>query len=310
MPACASVVALSRVAIEPGSSPYTFDSSSEQYDFNGSTMQIHDSIVFSDTIRGTRSQAVEQTRQGPTWVGGVLSLPVNVASMDLWLPRILGGTESADVFPVAETLPSFGLLADLVGNTHEFKDLYVNEAVFSGQAWDGQSTPRPIRLDMSIVGKSEATGTTFPSVSISTAANAVPLIFEEGAFTLAGAARNILQFRLSIKNMLRVRYSNSLTPTCIYSGGRLVTLSVLTPYIANDEATGSNPLYGQAYTGASATILFTNGNTSFGFTLGRFQAPRITPHATGKGEILLRTSGVARSVTTTKEIVGANDSTV
>lgn len=306
---CASVVALSRVCVEPGSSPYTFDANSEPYDFNGSTMQVEDSILFSNTIRGTRSQAVEQTRQGPSFVRGTISFPVDVAAMDLWLPRILGAAESADSFTLAETIPSFGLLADLVGNTHEFKDCYINEATFSGRAWSGQGTPQPLQLTLGIIGTSEAVGTTFPAVSLSTAANKAVLMFEEGVFTIAGNANVVLQFQLKIMNHLRVRFSNSLTPTCIYPAGRTVQLLAVTPYTAT-EAVGAAKLYGNTYTGSAATLAFTNGNTSLSFALGRFQYPRITPHAVGRGEIVHICSGVARSVTTTKELVATNDSTV
>mgnify|MGYP003344710914 CR=1 FL=1 len=59
---CASVVALTRLAIEPGSSPYTYDSSSEIYDFNGETLQKHGTIMHAYTIRGTRSEAKERSR--------------------------------------------------------------------------------------------------------------------------------------------------------------------------------------------------------------------------------------------------------
>lgn len=307
---CASVVALSRVAVEPGSSPYTFDTNSEIYDFNGSTMSIEDSIMFSNTIRGTRSQAVEQSRQGPSWIRGTISFPVDVAAMDLWLPRILGAAESSDTFALAETLPSFGILADLVGNTHEFKDCYIHQADFVGKAWSGQGIPQPLECRMTIYGKSEAAGTTFPALTLSTDANRTPLMFEEGVFNIAGANRDILQFRLTITNHLRVRFTNSLTPTCIFPAGRTVGLMAVTPYTAGAEATGATKIYGNSYGGSSATITFTNGNTSLGFTLGRFQYPKITPKAVGRGEILHICSGNARSVTTTKELVATNDSTV
>lgn len=301
----ASPEVLTRFATEPGSSPHTFDSSSEFLECYAFGVQKVPTIVFSDTIRGTRDQASERTRQGPSYVRGPISMPVDVAAMDNWLPRILGGNESADVFPVAESLPAFGLLADLGATTHEYKDCYVNSAVFSGRAYNGQGQPDPLRLQMSILGMTEATGTTFPSISAPTAANTAPLLFEDGAFTVNGSSRCVMAFSVSIHNMLQARWCNSLTPSVIYPRGRVIQVSLVVPYDSTNQS-----MYGQSYAGATSTITFTNGNTSFGFTFGRLQIPTQSPIVVGRGEVLLRLNGIARSITTTKSIVGANDSTV
>jgi len=258
----ASPVVQTRYWVEPGASPHTFDSSSERIDPYAWSVGKHGTILFADTIRGTRDQPSERTRSGPYMIRGRITLPVDVALMDLWLPRILGGNESADVFPVAETLPAFGLLADLGGNT--------------------------------------------PSVSLSTAANTAPLMFEDGVFTMQSGARDIQAFNIGIYNMLRPRWANSLKPTVIYPSGRLIQVNTICAYTSSE----ASALYGQSYAGASATFTFTNGNTSFGFTFGRLQVPPETPEVQGRGEVLLKLNGVGRAVTTTKSIVGANDSTV
>lgn len=302
---CASVVALTRLAIEPGASPHTFDASSETYDFNGETLQKRGSILHAYTIRGTRSQAKERSRQGPYYVAGVISLPVDVAAMDNWLPRILGANESTDSFALAETLQTFGALMDLGATTHQFKDCYVGRAVFTGEAYNGNDAPRPLSVELTIMGKSEATGTTFPAVSLSTAANTAPLMFEDGVITLGGSARDVMKFSLVIDNMLRVRWTNSLTPTCIYPAGRQVSLSVITPYTSTES-----DLYDQSYAGAAATLAFTNGNTSLTFSMPALQVPSITPVATGRGEVVLQMSGVARKSGSTAELTVTNDSTV
>jgi len=301
-----STEVLTRFAIEPGASPHTFDASSERIDVYGSTVRKKPTIVHANTIIGTRSKKSERSRLGPSFITGRISMPIDVANMDLWLPRILGGTESADSFPVAETLPAFGMLEDLVGQTHEFKDCYVAQAIISGRAWNGQSAPQALMLTLDIIGISEATGTSFPAASLSTAANTAPLLFEDGSFTIQSAARDVIDFYILINNKLVPRWTNSLVPTCIYSAGRDVQMRVTTPY----TSALSSALYAQTYTGAAATITFTNGNTSFGFTFGRYQAVTPTPVVQGRGEVTLDLEGFATSVTTTKEIVGANDSTV
>ena len=302
---CASVVALTRLAIEPGSSPYTYDSSSEIYDFNGETLQKHGTIMHAYTIRGTRSEAKERSRQGPYFVQGVISMPVDVAAMDNWLPRILGTNESTDSFALAETLQSFGALMDLGGQTHEFKDCYVGRAVFTGEAYNGNDAPRPLNVELTIMGKSEATATSFPSISLSTASNTAPLMFEDGVITLSGSARDVLKFSLVVDNMLRVRWTNSLTPTCIYPTGRRVSLACITPYTS-----GETGLYDQSYAGAAASLAFTNGNTSLTFSMPALQIPSRTPVATGRGEVVLQLAGTARKSGSTAELTVTNDSTV
>lgn len=302
----ASPVVQTRYWVEPGASPHTFDSSSERIDPYAWSVGKKGTILFADTIRGTRDQPSERTRSGPYMIRGRITLPVDVALMDLWLPRILGGNESADVFPVAETLPAFGLLADLGGNTHEFKDCYVNAAVISGRQYNGQGAPEPLTLMLDIIGTDEAVGTSAPSVSLSTAANTAPLMFEDGVFTMQSGARDIQAFNIGIYNMLRPRWANSLKPTVIYPSGRLIQVNTICAYTSSE----ASALYGQGYAGASATFTFTNGNTSFGFTFGRLQVPPETPEVQGRGEVLLKLNGVGRAVTTTKSIVGANDSTV
>ena len=104
--------AMSRLYVEPGAAPHTFDSSSESYEFLYETLQKHGRIVGGSAIRGTRSSASERTRAGAYQVGGRIAMNVDAASLDLWLPRILGGTESADSFPLAESLPAFGVLPE------------------------------------------------------------------------------------------------------------------------------------------------------------------------------------------------------
>jgi hypothetical protein len=303
---CASVVALTRLAVEPGDSPHTFDASSEIYDFNGETLQKRGTIMHVDTIRGTRSASKERSRPGPYFIAGALSMPVDVAAMDAWLPRILGATESTDSFALAETLPAFGMLADLIGNTHEFKDCVVARAVFTGEAFNGNSAPKPLNLELSIMGKSEAVGTSFPAVTLSTAANTAPLMFEDGVISMQSGNRDVMKFSLVIDNMLQVRWTNSLAPTCIYPAGRRVTFSCITPYTSSE----SSALYNQSSAGAAATLTFTNGNTSLAFSMPALQVPSQTPVAVGRGEVVLQLEGVARKSGSTAELTVTNDSTV
>lgn len=302
---CASPVALTKVVVEPGNSPYTFDTNSERYDYEGETLSNNASILHAQTIRGTRSEAKERTREGPSFVSGVLAIPVDVAALDLWLPRILGANASGTTFALAETLPYFGVLADLGGNTHEFKNCLVQRAIFRGEAYNGDGIPRPLTLELHIIGSEEATATTFPNVSLSTAANTSPLMLEDGVVTLLSTARSVMKFAITVDNMIIPRWSTgSLFPTCFIPGGRRVNVQMITPYSSNET-----DLYGQTPSGSAATMAFTNGNTSVTFSMPALSFPRRTPHAVGRGEVVLHLNGTARKSGSTAELTVVNDST-
>src|SRR5690242_859936 len=88
----------SRLCFEPGSSPHTFDSSSEPYDPLYETLRKRGRIVGGNTIRGTRSQSYERTRYGAYPVGGRVAFNISPHDLDNWLPRMLGANESSDTF--------------------------------------------------------------------------------------------------------------------------------------------------------------------------------------------------------------------
>jgi hypothetical protein len=52
--------------------------------------------------------------------------------LDAWLPRILGASESADSFLLAETVPEFGMLFDRGAERFVYTGCKVSRAVFSG----------------------------------------------------------------------------------------------------------------------------------------------------------------------------------
>ncbi len=298
--------ALSRLYVEPGVSPHVFDTNSETYEFMSESLQKKGTVVHPNGIRGTRSQAYERARLGPYTVGGSILFNPDPAMLDLWLPRILGGTESTDVFPVAEGLPAFGVLIDKVAQTFEYKDCYVSRATFAGQANQFGGTPQPLSMNVELAGKSRATGTSVPNVSLSTASNTAPYIFEDGTCTIAGVSRQILSFVLMIDNNLQVRFTNSLTATDICPQGRSVYFRVWVPFASSTPITS---LLDQSAAGSSVVLTFTNGNMSLSFSLTIVNFENIDPVVTGKQEITLELGGFARMSGTTREIVTTSDST-
>lgn len=288
-----------RWAVEPGSAPHTFDTSSERYAFISDSVRRNGSIIDAAGILGTRARRVENTRAGNYSVGGTLVWNPTPIGLDLWLPRILGGSESADAFPTAETLPEFGLLCDREGGLFQYTNCKVARATFRGSAGN------PIELALDIVGMAEITGTSYPAISLSTAANGYPYMFYEGALVLEGSSRSFESFELVIDNLIVSKFRNSQTATCLLETGRNVTLKCDVPF----TSTEMSALYGQEASEAAASLTFTNGNMSTVATIGRLQIPDRSPIIEGNAEIMLQLEGVGRGIAGGADIAFTNDST-
>lgn len=293
-----------RLFVEPGSAPHTFDSSSESYEFNYESVQKHGRIVGGNGIRGTRSQPKERTRAGAYTVGGRISFTPDPAMLDLWLPRILGGSETADDFPVAETLPAFGLLFNRVTQTFQYTDCQVARAMFHGKAGPGDGDPDLIELVIEVMGLTEVTGTSAPSVTLSTASNAAPYVHSDATFSFVAATRQVKEWWVIIDNVLQPRWVNSVSATRLTPADRIVM--VRTRHAYDDD---HDDLYAQAVAGSSGTITLTNGNMSTLFTFATLQAPDNSPVIRGKTETDILVDARARTSTTTKEIRVTHDST-
>lgn len=298
--------ALARLYVEPGSSPHTFDSNSETYEFLSENLIKKGVIVHPNGIRGTRSQSSERARLGPYTVGGSLLMNIDPASLDNWLPRILGATASGTTFAVAEGLPAFGVLVDRVTRTFELEDCYIGRAVFQGRSNQYGGEPSPLIMNLDIVGKDRNLDTAAPSVSLSTAANSSPYIFEDLVLTVGGTARQVLDFMLVIDNHLQVRFTNSLSATDICPQGRTVFLSITVPFASSTPLTS---LLEMATAGLATSLVATNGNMSLTFNFATWQCAVIDPHVPGKQEIVYKIAGYARMTGTTREIIAINDST-
>lgn len=300
--------AMSRFYTEPGSSPHTFDSNSETYEFVYETLQKHARIVGGNAIRGTRSAAKERTREGAYSVGGLIVVQPSPAFLDLWLPRILGATEASDVFALSETLPSFGVLMDKVTQTFQYTDGMVSKALFSGQAGPAEGGPDIITLALQLVFFTRTLGTSVPNVSLSTASNNSIYVHSDAVFTFGGAAREVKDWSVMVDNHVKQRFTNSLSATKSCPASRTVAVSARLPY-----DTDTDDLLDQATAGASGTIALTNAaqtglTTTFNFAA--LQVPSEDPIVRGKTEIDLFLNMIARKSGSTAELSVTNDSTV
>lgn len=293
----ASQGAQAKLCVEPLAAPHTFDTSSEPYEFISESIQKTGTNLDTEGIRGTRSHSKERTRRGTHEVGGSITINPSPADLDLWLPRILGAAESADSFALAETLPVFGVLVDRVAQTFEYTDCKVNRAVFRSSAGG------LLELELDIMAKTEATGTSYPVLTLGTAANNAPYVMSDGVFTFVSAARKTMDIEIEIDNQLSRRFTNSVTATDITPQDRVVTIRCTNPFTSDETS-----LYGQAQGGVTATAVYTNGGMSTTFTFAVVQFPDLSPTVGGKTEIPLVLEGIARMSGATKELVVTHDS--
>ena len=292
--------------MEPGAAPHTFDASSEPYDPLYETLKKTGRIVGGNTIRGTRSQASERTRYGHYEVGGRVAFNISPIDLDLWLPRMLGAAESTDVFALADTLPSFGILVDRVTQTFQYKDCVVDRWMIHGKAGPGDGDPDLLELVLDIIAKDEVTGTSYPSLTLPVTSNVAPYVMSDcSTLTLASAARLMKEFWLVGSNYVQRRWVHSITATRLTPRDRTIGLRAIFPYDSDHSS-----LYSQAIAGATATMTFTNSNISKSLQLvfGTLQCADHSPTVQGKQEINIQIEGTARMVGTTRELVATSTS--
>jgi hypothetical protein len=301
---CASG-AQSRLLIEPGGAPPTFDGSSEYQDFLYCTVAKKRKLITRRGITGTRSVMVERTKLSQTSVDGRLALDASPLVFDRWLPRILGGTKSVNTIPIAETLPSFCMLLDAVTAMYRYDDCYASRAVLRGQA-DPEGSGGMLELVVDIMAKAETLNQSWPGSppTLSTAANATPYVFQEGVLTIGGTVYPITEFTLLIDNHIDRRWTNSVTATDLCPQDRTVMLRTNNPFTSSEYTNLYNSA--AAISGVAATLVFTNSPYSATFTFAGLTWADHGPEIQGKSEIMLPLEFWAMKKGSTAEISVTN----
>lgn len=310
MTSCAQS-AFAKICFEPGSSPHTFDSSSEPYDFLRENVKKQGRILQGQGNRGTRSRSVARRRNGAYLCGGPIIFEMTPRMLDNLLPRILGATESADVFALAETLPAFGVLINRVTEVSsghfQYTDCKVDKAMITSSAGPGdEGGPEYVRLVLWIAALTEVRGTAYPSLTLSTAANDAAYVHSDvSAFTIQGATRKPKQWSILIDNHLIPRHTTSVTADIYCPSDRTVVVQGTFPF--DDD---HDDLYDIGVSGAAATLTVANGNLSTSFAFGQLDSPANTPAVPPRGnEIDLTLTFIAGKTDAANEIVVTSDST-
>lgn len=286
-----SVGVLSKLGMGPSGT------ATELYEFiQGSDIRLTEELFESSGHVGSRSHPSERVRQNVRRPNGTLILHPNSVELDTLLPRILGGAEAADVFPLAETLPTFSCHLDKIARVFNYTTCKVARARFRG------SQGAPLEVSMDVVGTEEtvAAAGTFPALSLNVATG--PYMFHDLVAQVSAVTYQFREFELLVDNFLdEERFLNSQIRTAIPETDRLVQWTLRYPYETHD-------LYALAVTGVACVATFTNGSRSIQFNSSKVSFPRLTPELEGKQEIFQPLVGIARKSGATLELITTNDS--
>lgn len=241
MSTCMSIGSAAKLAIEDsgGTSPETFNASSERYDFLYETMTKKQRRVGNRTIKGDLADWDERSVEGASLCSGVVAFNASPLWFSKWIPRIIGATtngNNGDGDPIYEpdtALPRFDMLIYREAKTFHFYDCYVNRCVLRGQSAPGEEEPEAITAVVQLIAKQRVTTTSWPATepSIDVTMNSLPDVMGLADLNIGGTDYPFDSFVLSIDHSLIVKWRNSLTISCIRPGMRKVRLQVNSPFL-------------------------------------------------------------------------------
>jgi hypothetical protein len=269
----------------------------EEYDIISCSIAKRGSVVESLGFRGTRSHIKESVNLGTYTVGGTIVMEPRPDDLDNLLPRMLGGTESVDVFPLAEALPDFFVVIDKVADVFGYNNCKVAR-------WTMRSSPgQNLQLTLEVEGKTESLPASFPDIAASLSV-LQPYIHHQAVLTLDSTTRDVSNLEIACDNgLLTDQFRNSETRQHLTASDRIITLTCDNPFTADEL-----DLNDIAVAGFAGSVVYTNGDRSLDLTFANLKAPARGPGIPGRTqEIPLRLELQAFQSGATKELVITND---
>jgi hypothetical protein len=275
------------------------DPVTRQFEFFSCSIGKRPSLIESPGIRGTRSHIKESVTTGAASVGGSVVMEPRPDELDFWLPYILGATENANVFALAETLPECYVTVDKVAKVYTYAGMKVNRALF-GSA-EGANPNLRMTLDLEGKTETEAAAGTFPAIS-TTLSVLQPFTHLHSVLTVS-SSQPIRNVQVEINNALILdRFMNTAARTELPASDRIVRVTCDNPFTADEVS-----LYSLALAGSAATLVYTNGAKVLTFTFANLKAAPVGPEIPSREtEIPLRMELVAFQSGGTKELVITN----
>lgn len=267
------------------------------YEFISESLTLSEQFIDTAGLRGIRGHASERVRRGSRSTAGSITFTPNAVELDTILPWAFGGTESADSFPLAETLFSKYVSIDRGAKVYLYDLVTVASVNFAC------SEGGPLQVTLNLMGKDETVNSAASQPSLTIDLNSGPFMWSECVVSVGGTSYQFKDFSLTVDNRLEAQFFNSETPTRFNPTDRIVSWSLRFPL---GDATA---IYAPALAGVACVATFTNGNRSLSFSSTKVQTPRESPTVQGRTEIMLPWTGVARRDGTTQELVTTCDST-
>jgi len=251
------------------------DASSQPIEFVSCGLKKMESIVHSGGIRGTRERNIDRQRLASHAAGGPISLQPTATEIDWFLPYILGGATAGGVTSIGESLTEFYACVDKVEDVATYEECVVASASFAG-AQGG-----PIELSMQIEAKQEDMDETasFPSLTYGTEDM---FVLADATVTIAGSAREISRFRLTIDNGVDAgRFMNSLYRDQKPAHDCVVTFEAEFPQDVNAD------LIEDGADGVAFIFALADGTDTYTFTTGKATCQPVSAEIAGRAEIML-----------------------
>jgi len=271
----------------------TVDTAFEAVSFGLISLKPH---LEANGMRGTRSHIAGRVIEGVEEVSGSIVVMPNPEEAAALLPWA-GFSASGTTYSLTETLSSRFVAADKVTKVPVYSGCYVNSLAIRAV----KNVPWEWTFD--VIGQQETDGdaASFPSLSLTETA---PLALHHCVVTLAGSARDVVEFSIRIDHALEAQANNATYNELIEPTDRIITIDLTVPYTAANA-----DLKNQAVAGAAGSAAFTYGNYACTFTFGNLQFPKGAVEVPGKSGLMLRLSGTARMTGSTRELVVTLDST-
>jgi hypothetical protein len=308
--ACAAFGSKSKLLVQGGDTPRTFDADSERYAFLTETLTKDQPFQGRRRLTGSLEEFDASFRPHSYMVAGAVILQMSPADLDNWLPRILGAAGSSGVYAPGEDFASFDILIDRENGVFRYTDCVIAKATIRGQTESGQQPQNEelVELILYIFGKDETYATSWPGTEPAIALDgaSAPYAQWEGILLANAHDTPFRKFELTIDNNMQPLFYNAITPTCFRSGGRNVTLDTENPFTTTTLADAKAMLAA----GIAGSLDFTNGALSTLFEFAKLRNNYKSPNVRGQGEITLPLRMVASATASAPSIKVTNDSTV
>ena len=280
-----------------GGNTTNFNSSSLRLEFLSHDIKESIELEQDEGLRGTRTRNAERVALGNVKVAGSVTLEPTPIELNALLPFILGSAATAGAFTPSETLPDLYLMIDQVNEVNTLL-VRVNKATFTGEPG------KKLKLKLDLVGKTlfQAAAGSFPASIPPVDLSARPYMFWDSGsgITIAGTQYAFDKFELAIDHKITPTYMQGQYATDLEPTDRQVTLSIQTRYTSTEAI-----LFAAIRSGMpqSASLAFTNGTSTLGFTFGKLLGTSESVTIPGRQHLRLPLKYQAYGIGTTRELI-------